>query len=308
MLRLVIDTDPGVDDAHALMLAAAHPQARIEAVTTVAGNVNLERTTANACLLADMLQLEAAIYRGCGTSLLRPMPDASYFHGQDGLGDSDYPPSPRKVQAEHAAQALIRLASESPGELTLVALGPLTNLALATRLDPRLPSKFRRLVCMGGAVRALGNTINPSAEFNFYTDPEAAFIVSQAWPGLELVPWETVAEHALSVEQVEELLALQSPRAEFFRRITARSLAFIEQMLGERSLFLADAIAMAVAVEPGIVRRSKHHNVRVELAGEHTRGQTTVDWYGLTGQEPNVHIVMEVDRERLWQLMRAALA
>ncbi len=179
MIRLVIDTDPGVDDAHAIMLAAAHPDVRIEAVTTIVGNSSLERTTDNACKILDLLGQEAPVYRGSPHPLVFPPSFASYFHGEDGLGDSGYPPSSRPVETEHAALALIRLADKAPGELTLVAIGPLTNVALALRLDPGLPGRYKSLMVMGGAVRAMGNTQNHSAEFNFWTDPEAAQIVLQ---------------------------------------------------------------------------------------------------------------------------------
>jgi len=304
--RFVIDTDPGIDDAHAIMMAFAHPEAQIEAITTVAGNVSLERTTANACTILDVLGRDVPVYAGCSRALVAHTPDASHVHGQDGLGDSGYPPSRRKVAGEHAVNALVRLANESPDELTLVALGPLTTLALATRLDPTLPTKYERLVVMGGAIRSTG-IATPVAEFNAYTDPEAAAIVFEAWPGLTLISWETTMAHVLTAEQVETLMAMDSPRAEFFRRITQRKINFIHQSLGRQVLPAADVLAVAVAFEPGIVRKAETHYVQVELAGYHTRGQTVVDWNDQTGREPNAHLVLEVDTERFWELMQAAV-
>jgi purine nucleosidase len=306
MARLVIDTDPGVDDAHALMLAFAHPEAQVEAITTVAGNVSLERTTANACTILDVLERNVPVYAGCSRPLVAEAPDASFVHGQDGLGDSGYPPSLRKVADEHAVHALIRLANASPGELTLVAIGPLTNVALAIRLDPALPTKFKRLVVMGGAIRGMGNA-TPAAEFNACTDPEAAAIVFDAWPGLTLISWETTVAYAFTAEQTKELMAVDSPRAEFFRRITRHTLEVIHHFLGRAVLLAPDGLAMAVALEPDIVRRAEAHYLQVELAGQHTRGQTTVDWYDQTGRAPNVDLVLEVDVERFWELMQAAI-
>jgi purine nucleosidase len=308
MIRLVIDTDPGVDDAHAIMLAAAHPEVRIEALTTVAGNVNLERTTDNACKILDLLGLETPVYRGSPRPLVFPTSHASYFHGEDGLGDSGYPASPRRVEAEHAALALIRLAAESPGELTLAAIGPLTNLALALRLDPDLPGRYRQLMVMGGAVRAMGNTQNHSAEFNFYTDPEAAHIVLDGWPGVQLLPWETAVEHTVPQEQVEALMAIDSPRAEFFRRITAKILQFTERRLGAPQLFAPDGLAIAAAIEPGFVLHREERHVRVELAGAITRGQSTVDWYGQSLQTANVSLILDVDQARFLEVLQTALA
>jgi purine nucleosidase len=306
MVHLVIDTDPGVDDAHAIMMAFAHPEAHVEALTTVAGNVSLERTTANACTILDVLGRDVPVYAGCARPLVAPTFDAGYFHGEDGLGDSGYPPSARQVADEHAVNALIRLANESPGELTLAAIGPLTNLALATRLDPSLPQKFKRLVVMGGAIRGMGNA-TPAAEFNAYADPEAAAIVFDAWPGLTLISWETTMAHGFTAEQVEVLLSLDSPRAEFFRRISQRTIALIQQILGRKMLLEPDLLAVAVALEPSVVREAETHYVQVELAGKHTRGQTTVDWFDRTGCEPNVNLALELDAERLWKLLQAAV-
>jgi len=306
MKHLVIDTDPGVDDAHAIMMAFAYPEAQIEAITTVAGNVSLERTTANACTILDVLGQDVPVYAGCDRALVAPTLDASYVHGEDGLGNSGYPPSEREVAEEHAVNALVRMASESPGELVLVAIGPLTNLALATRLDPALPEKVQRLVVMGGSIRGMGN-VTPTAEFNAYADPEAAAIVFDAWSGLTLISWETTIGNGLTAEQVEALMAVDSPRAEFFRRITRHTMEFTRQSLGRQGMYAPDGLAVAVALEPGIVRRAEMHYVRVELAGQHTRGQTPVDWYDRTGREPNVNLILEVDTERVWELMMAAV-
>jgi purine nucleosidase len=306
MVRLVIDTDPGVDDAHAIMAAFAHPQAQVEALTTVAGNVSLERTTANVCTVLDVLRQDVPVYAGCSRPLVGDTVDASHFHGQDGLGDSGYPPSPRQVAGEHAVNTLIRLANESPGALTLVAIGPLTNVALATRLDPTLPQKYQRLVIMGGSIRGVGN-ITTAAEFNVYADPEAAAIVFEAWPGLTMVAWEPTVAHGFSAEQVEFLLSVDSPRAEFFRRISLQSINTYKQTPGRKPLLEPDLLAVAVALEPDIVRRAEAHHVRVELAGRYTRGHTTVDWSDDTGHEPNVNLVLELDSGRLWELLQAAV-
>ncbi|MCP4536317.1 MAG: nucleoside hydrolase [Chloroflexi bacterium] len=305
MNRFVIDTDPGVDDAHAIMMTFAHHGTQIEAITTVAGNVSLERTTANACTILDVLEQNVPVYAGCSRPLVAPAPDASHVHGTDGLGNSGYPPSKRHVSDEHAVNALVRVANESPGELTLVAIGPLTNLALATRLDPMLPTKYKRLVVMGGSIRGTGN-VTTTAEFNAYTDPEAAAIVFDAWPGLTLISWETTMDHGFTAQQIETLMAIDSPRAEFFRRITQQTIEFLHQFMGRRELLTPDGLAVAVALEPDIVRKAEMHHVQVELAGHHTRGQTPVDWFDQSGHEPNVNVVLEVDMERLWELMQAA--
>lgn len=304
--RIVIDTDPGVDDAHAILMAFAHPRVKVEALTVVAGNISLPLATRNALVITQVSGAAAPVFPGCADALVIPTPRRAISHGADGLGESGYPDPAAHAASEHAALALIRLANEAPQALTLVALGPLTNIALATRLDPALPQKYRRLVVMGGAVLSKGNSWERAAEFNFYCDPEAAAVVLANWPGLTLVPWETCLAHGLPPEQVEQLSRGVSPGAELFRRTIQKR--FVDQEPGQQVLSVPDPLAMAVALEPDMIRRSEPQYVEVELAGKMTRGQTVVDWYGLTGRPHNVNIVYEIDRERFWGLMQSAFA
>ncbi len=305
MNRIVIDTDPGVDDAHAILLALAHPEAKVEALSIVAGNVSLQQATTNALILLEMSGKDVPVYAGCADALVWPTPRRATSHGADGLGDTGYPPPVRKASAEHAVNALIRLANESPGELTLVAIGPLTNIALATCLDPELPCKYKRLVILGGAIRATGNSWSPAVEFNFYVDPEASAIVLSRWPGLTLVPWETVMGHGLSPNQVEELFSMGTQKADFFRRSNRNR--YLKQIPGVKMLFEPDPLAMVVALEPDIVSRAESHTVEVELGGKGTRGQVVVDWFGVTEQPPNASLVLEIDRERFFEWMKRSL-
>jgi purine nucleosidase len=251
------------------MLAFAQPNVRVEALTTVAGNVRLDRTTANACTILDALGVspeQTPIFAGCSHPLVGLDWRLAQVHGDDGLGNTYFPPSTRRVEAEHAALAIIRMANQSPGELTLVALGPLTNLALATCLDPTLPKKYKRLVVMGGAIRGMGNMPQPSTEFNIFTDPEAAAIVFQSWPGLSLLSWETTLNYPISSEQVKALVSAGATKSEFFRRITEFTLSFTSAR-GQSGLLAPDALAMAAAIRPEIVTKSEVRAVAVELHG-----------------------------------------
>lgn len=307
MERIIIDTDPGVDDAHAIMMASAMPDVQIEAVTVVAGNVGLDRTVANSCKILDILGEDAPVFAGCSSALVPGAEDAGHVHGVDGLGDTGLPPSTRSIEKEHASAALVRMAQESPGELTLVAIGPLTNLAVALKLDPNLPAQFRNLVIMGGAVDALGNTSNLTAEFNVYADPEAAHIVFSSWPEFTLVSWEATLAHGIPLHTFNEWQSVDSPRSRFFTEISRKTVDFITRVMGRSEIYGADGLAMAVALQPEIVRRAELRPIMVELGGRHTRGQTTVDWMNRSGNPANAQIIREVDQGQFQELMRLAL-
>lgn len=311
MQRLIIDTDPGVDDALALLMAHAHPDSVVEAVLVVAGNASLDRTLANACTILDHLGASTPVYAGCDLPLLLTHDPAVHVHGEDGLGDVGYPRSSRPVATEHAASALVRMASAAPGELTLVCLGPLTNLAVALALDPALPHKLARLVIMGGAVTGRGNTSRLCAEYNIYADPEAAHVVFARWRAagrvFDLVDWEATVAHAVPAAVLDGWLALDTPLGRFYRDISAALMRFVERVTGRRTLPAADPLAMAVALEPALVTRSARHAVSVEMHGQHARGMTVVDWLHRGGSAANADIVLGVDHARFHALVERGL-
>ena len=304
-LPLLIDTDPGVDDALAILMAHAHTD--VAALTVAAGNVGLKHTVRNARTLVDLVGATTPVFAGCPSPLVRaPEEDAAFVHGEDGFGDVGFPEPKHTAEAEHAALALIRLTNERPGELTLVALGPLTNLALAVRLDPAFPQRVKRLVIMGGAVTGHGNTGKVPAEFNIGFDPEAAHVVFEAFEMFDLVDWEATVRHAFPDEVYEEWVANGDKRATFFHDVFATARRFNAEH--ERTGFIAaDALAMAVALDPDMVTRAETRHVAIELDGRLTRGATVVDWHKRLGGRPNARIVLDVDQARFGQLIASAL-
>nr|XP_061809041.1 non-specific ribonucleoside hydrolase RihC-like [Nerophis lumbriciformis] len=309
MLDLIIDTDPGVDDALAIMLAHAHPNVRLHALTVVAGNVGLHHTVANACKVLDVIQSDAKVYPGAARALVfEPDEDAAYVHGRDGLGDAGMSASKRDVETEHAANALVRMINERPGKLTLAAIGPLTNLALALHLDPELPSKTKHLMVMGGAVTGHGNVGNVTAEFNIYSDPEAAHLVFSQWPKFDLLDWEATVHHAFELDEVDKWLVLGTDQAVFFHAISRAVVAFNQgKGDGHAKMSAADALALAALVEPSVVEASEMRHVAIETHGRETRGQTVVDWLNRKQQAPNARIIQRVDQERFLALMQAGV-
>ena len=311
MERMIIDTDPGVDDAQAILLAAAHATCRIEALTAVAGNVGLEHTVRNALTLTELIGQDIPVYQGCDRPLVMFQEDAASAHGTDGLGDCGYVPRRRQAEEEHAVLAILRMVNAEPGALTLAAIGPLTNIALALRLDPTLPNKVKRFIVMGGAVTAHGNTSAVPSEFNIFFDPEAAHIVFAAWAAagqlIELVDLEVTRRHAVTADYLDRWLQLESAKGQFFRRITSRGIQWATARHGQRTLYAPDTVALAVAAAPNIVTRFEDHHVAVELVGTHTRGQTIVDWLDRLGKPANARIILEIDQARFMTMFEQGL-
>ena len=309
MEHLIIDTDPGVDDALAILAAAAHPNATIEALLVVAGNVGLHHTTTNAGVIVDLIQRDIPIYAGCGEPLVLAGESAAHAHGDDGLGGTGLT-STRRPEPLHASLALLDMVNREPGKYTLVALGPLTNIALTLKLDPALPHKLKRCVMMAGAVSAHGN-MQLCTEFNVYADPEAAHVVFEAWGAagrlIELIDWEVTMRYGFTEELVTRWAALGTPKADFFTAVSAHVNRFIREHRRRTTQYYADPVAMAVVLEPEIVTAAEEHYVAVELNGRYARGQTITDWQDLSGHPLNCRIIMTLNGERMWQLVENGL-
>ena len=308
-LPLLIDTDPGVDDALALLMAFDAPRHEVVALTIAAGNVGLKHTVANALRLCEVAEVDVPVFAGCDAPLLHPAPDASYVHGRDGFGDIGYPPATRSAEAEHAAQAIIRLSHAHAGRLVVCMLGPLTNLAVALKLDPTLPQRIGRIVVMGGAVTGQGNT-TPTAEFNIGFDPEAAWVVFEAFAVagqvVEVADWEAVIRHGFLHTDVEAWLQADHPRARFYEAISRKTREWSAGLRGER-WHAADALAMALVVAPEHARTLERRPLRVELNGAETRGATVVDWGRRSGRTDNAEVLMVYDQAAFEGLIRQAL-
>lgn len=306
-IPLLIDTDPGVDDALALLMAFDDPAHAVVGLTVAAGNVGLSHTVANALKLCEVAgRGDIPVFPGSAAPLLHPAPDAAYVHGRDGFGDTGYEPAPAKAADEHAALAILRLSHAHAGRLLLVALGPLTNVALALALDPTLPQRVARLVVMGGAVTAHGN-ITPAAEFNIHFDPEAARIVFEAFPHFELADWEATIAHGLPHADVEAWLGGRGARARFYEAISRQTRRWSADRRGDR-WFAADALAMAWALEPAGALETAERAMEVCLDHGPARGATVVDWNRQSGRPERARILLRYAQDRFEARVRAALA
>ncbi len=306
-IPLLIDTDPGVDDALALLMAFNDARHDIVGLTIAAGNVGLRHTVRNALKLCEVAgRGDIPVFAGAPAPLLHPSPDAGYVHGQDGFGDVGFEPATGQAEDEHAALAILRLSHQHAGRLVLVALGPLTNVALALKLDPTLPQRIARLVVMGGAVTCHGN-ITPAAEFNFYFDPEAAHLVLEAFARYDLADWEATIAHGLHHDRVDAWLAADSPRARFYARISEKTRLWSADRRGDH-WYAADAVAMAFALAPEGALELAERPLAVELQGGHARGASIVDWRQESGRPAAANILLRYDQARFEGLIEAALA
>ncbi len=308
-MKMIIDTDAGVDDAQAIMLALTHPGVDVLAITTLTGNVHIRQVNPNVLTILEIMQADVPVYAGIDRPLIQPWEDAAEFHGGDGLGDfRDRPPLSRALEAEHAVLALLRLSREYAGELTLVALGPLTNIAAAIRLDPEFPARIKQFVFMGGTIAAHGNTPNLTAEYNIYTDPEAAYITLAAFADATMLSWETTLAHGFTWDKFNALCAIDTVAGRFFDKISRQTAQRLQAIYKRPAYLLPDPLAMAVTLQPDLVQQSGKFFVTVELNGQHTRGQTVIDYNYMSGNAPNVHVIQALDTDGVHALFVAALS
>ncbi|TMD59796.1 MAG: nucleoside hydrolase [Chloroflexi bacterium] len=301
MHRIILDTDPGIDDALALFLALSSPEVRLEAITTVGGNVNVNLTTHNALALLELAgRTDIPVARGSNRPIVRQPIFAEHVHGDNGLGGLQLPEPPIKAIASHAVDVIIEKIMASPGEITLVPIGPLTNIALALRRETRIAQSVREVVIMGGALRVPGNT-TPSAEFNIYVDPHAAHMVLHAgWP-IRLVSLDTTMQAELRRDQVEILASSDNPVTSAIRQMLTYYFDVFGPQNGISAFHMHDPLCLVAAFQPDLISWEPAF-VDVELNGTLTLGETVAYFGPLITQSPNVLASVGVDAERFIQL------
>lgn len=305
MKRILIDCDPGHDDMMAIMLACASAELELAGVTTVAGNQTGEKTYRNALRTLTLIgRTDIPVARGADKPLLRKITVAPEIHGVSGLDGADLPEPSFKGVAETAASFIVRTLMGSRDPLTLVPTGPLTNVALALLEEPKLAGKLERIVLMGGAVA--DSNISPAAEFNIYVDPEAAKIVFASGIPLVMVGLDVTNKALLSFDDIDEMASWKGRVS----RVVAPLLRFFAQ--ANRDIFgfagapLHDALAVAHVLRPEVIR-TRRMNVEIETTGEHTRGRTVADVYGISGRAPNAEVALEVNLPLFKEMLFTAI-
>jgi purine nucleosidase len=305
--HFLIDTDTASDDAVALVMAMQHPGVQIEAITIVAGNVPVDQGVQNALYTVELCQQSIPVYRGMPGPLIRPLETAQFVHGQDGMGDIGLPLTGRSPASAHAVHVLIETIHRFAGGITLVTLGPLTNIAVALRQDPSIAQAISECIIMGGTGRGHGN-VTPVAEYNFWADPEAAKVVFESGMPLRMVGWDISYTYAvLGPEGSAAVRAIGTPLAHFCIDIQKTVEQFVRTTTRLDGFDLPDPIAMAIALDPTVATVTQRRFVAIETQSNLCRGQSVVDHLQLMGREPNAEVVTEASRQKFLQMLRDAV-
>jgi len=291
--KVIIDTDPGIDDSLAILLALASPELQVEALTVVSGNCVVEDGVKNAL---SVLELAGAhhipVAQGMRVPLLQPLLIAPETHGETGIGYARLPSPKTPPASQHAADLLIEKIMATPGEMVLIAIGPLTNLAMAIRLEPKIVPAVREVIIMGGAIRHGGNT-TPLAEFNVYCDPHAAHIVFHSGMTMTLAPLDVTYQVILTQQDVDRLLAIPSPVSRFIADATRFYMEFHDEYQSIEGCVINDPLALALAFAPHLVETVSLF-VDVDISGGPALGKTFADFYRLQKKPPNMKVALGV--------------
>lgn len=291
--RIIIDTDPGIDDACAILLALASPEIQVEGLTVVHGNCSLEQGTRNALAILELAKSEhVPVYKGFDLPLVQPSLLAPETHGNTGLGYATLSESQTKPQAQHGSDFLIEKIMSNPGEISIVAIGPLTNIAVAIRKEPRIVENVKEIFIMGGAIRHEGNT-TPLAEFNTYVDPHAAHIVFHSGMPIILTPLDVTYDCILTHQDVERLLRIDSPLTKFIEDATRFYMEFHDEYQKIDGCIINDPLTLALTFMPEICDYQELY-VDVDLSGGVSMGNTFADFYRLTKKPANMKVALGV--------------
>lgn len=306
--RIIIDTDPGQDDAVAILLALASPEIEVLAITAVAGNVPLDLTQLNARKVCELAgRPDVRVFAGASRPLCRELVTAENVHGKTGLDGPDLPEPKMPLQDGHAVDYIVEtLRTEPSGTVTLATLGPLTNIALALNRAPETAGRVKQIVMMGGGYFEQGNT-TPSAEFNIYVDPHAADVVFRSGIPIVQMPLDVTHKALTTSKRVQAIRAIGTPVAEAVAQLLEFFERFDESKYGTDGGPLHDPCVIAWLLQPQLFS-GRHCNVAIETRSELTMGATVVDWWGVTDRPKNARVMRDIDADGFFALLTERLA
>ena len=301
---IIIDTDPGIDDAIAIFLAFSSDKLDIRALTTVAGNITLDKASKNALDLVAYIGSDVKVSMGSDRPLLRDIHTAEWVHGETGLGTVVLPSSEIKLHEKKAWDTIYEEAQACEGKLEIICLGPLTNIAITLIKYPQIKDKIKRITLMGGSCY-LGNT-TPSAEFNIYVDAEAADIVFSSLIPITMVGLDATNKAIVNEREINEITSINSRVSEVVKGFLMSNVEFRKKYFGLEGAIIHDALAVAAVIEPTIIEK-KDYYVAIETAGELTYGKTVVDLNKVTGKKPNAEVALDVNRVEFIQMLKGMM-
>lgn len=306
--KIIIDTDPGQDDAVAILLALASPEIDVLGITAVAGNVPLPLTEKNARIVCELAgRPDVRVFAGCDAPLARPLVTAEHVHGKTGLDGPQMADPTMPLQDQHAVDFIIQTLREEPsGTVTLVPVGPLTNIATAFQRAPDIIARVREIVLMGGAYFAVGN-ITPAAEFNIYVDPEAAKIVFAAGVPLVVMPLDVTHKALTTRARIDAFRAMGTRVGDMVAAWTDFFERFDMAKYGSEGAPLHDPCTIAYLIDPSLFT-GRLINVEIETGSELTLGMTVADWWGVTDRPKNALFIGDIDAEGFYALLAERLA
>ena len=302
-IHIVLDCDPGHDDATAIMLAANNPRVILDAVTTVAGNQTLPKTTQNACRVLQWIgRNDVPVYAGCPGPLVRDPVIAGDIHGETGLDGPVFPECRKRPEQTHAVPFLIDHLHVSPFPVTVVTTGPMTNLAMALRLAPDISSRIEKIVLMGGSV---GNgNVTPAAEFNILADPEAARVCFSSGLPVVMIGLDVTRKVLCYPEIVERMRKIGSCASDLFVALMSHFCRTQKALFGYDGGPLHDPVTVAYLTDPSVLTL-KDCSIEIDTSGGPSYGRTNCDVFGYTGKKINAKAALDIDAERFWDLIEA---
>lgn len=299
---IIIDTDPGQDDAIAILLALASPELKVQGISAVAGNVALKLTESNARRLCELASRpDIKVFAGCSRPMVRPLITAEEVHGKTGLDGSGLLAPTMPLQTQHAVDWVVETLLGADELITLCTLGPLTNIAMAMVKEPAIVPRIREIVMMGGGFFEGGNS-TPAAEFNIHVDPHAAHVVFTSGCDLTLLPLDVTHKALTTPERLAQFAAIETPVGIACHGMLSFYGRHDIEKYGALGGPLHDPCVIAYLVEPDIFS-GKKVAVEIEIQAERTLGMTVVDWWGVTDREPNCTVMNKLDAERFYALL-----
>ena len=302
--KIILDCDPGHDDAVAILLAGKHEAIDLLGITVVAGNQTLEKTVCNALRVTQWLGIDVPVYGGCGRPMVREKVIAGDIHGESGLDGPVFPPLDRAAEEMHAVEFMVRTLMASDGDITVVTTGPMTNLAMALRMEPRIADKIRRIVLMGGSYQ--NGNVTPAAEFNIFADAEAAHVCFTCGRPITMVGLDVTRKALCYPEIVERMAKVNNRASRLFCDLMGHFCRTQKEIFGWAGGPLHDPITVAWLIDPSVLTL-KPMNAQIEIRSESSYGRTNCDYFGYLQLPATADVAVDIDVDKFWDIVEQGL-